>query len=298
MADNRSKKSSLGRGLSALLEEMGAPAAPGPMAADGGPAQLPLTAIAPSSTQPRRHFDELALSELADSIRLKGVLQPILVRAQTSGGYEIIAGERRWRAARMAGLQAIPAIIREMDDTDSFEAALIENVQRADLNPLEEAEGYDRLARTFGHTQDSIASLIGKSRSHIANLLRLLDLPAGARELVRSGVLSLGHAKAVLAAADPDALAADIAARGLNVRQAEAAARQSRGGATGRTARRGAPADGGRDPDLEALELQIGEATGLAVVIRSDGGRGTVTLAYDGLDQLDRNASRLSGAPF
>jgi len=305
MADNRSKKHSLGRGLSALLEEMGGPdpvSSAARPAETGATTQLPLSVIAPSATQPRRHFDAVALAELADSIRLKGILQPILVRSVPEGRYEIIAGERRWRAAGMAGLQVIPAIVREMDDTDSFEAALIENVQRSDLNPLEEAEGYGRLAREFGHTQDSIANLIGKSRSHIANLLRLLDLPAGARELVRTGALSLGHAKAVLAAADPEALAAEIAARGLNVRQAEAAARNSRSDSgAARDRRRGArrnDKDRALDPDLEALELQLVEATGSKVEIRSDGAGGTITFSYDGIEQLDRIVARFSAAGF
>ncbi|MFA7441029.1 MAG: ParB/RepB/Spo0J family partition protein [Sphingomonadaceae bacterium] len=265
-----------------------------PPAAVPTPPVLPLALIDPSATQPRRQFDEVALAELADSIRIKGVLQPILVRPMEGGRYEIVAGERRWRASQLAGLHDIPVIIRELGEGDSFEAALIENVQRADLNPLEEAEGYQRLIREFGHTQESIASLTGKSRSHIANLLRILDLPENGRSLVKMGLLSLGHAKAVLAAKEPELLAREIAERGLTVRQAETAARKSHD----TPHRRQAGDTSVRDADIEALELQMRDATGLAVSIAAKNNAGTVTLRFSDLDQLDMIVSRLGSGSF
>lgn len=298
MAQKPERKHGLGKGLSALLEEMGA-AASSPVAASAAasvhaPSSLPLALVDPSASQPRRQFDEVALAELADSIRIKGVLQPILVRPMEGGRYEIVAGERRWRASQLAGLHDIPVVIRELGEGDSFEAALIENVQRADLNPLEEAEGYQRLIREFHHTQESVASLTGKSRSHIANLLRILDLPENARSLVKMGLLSLGHAKAVLAARDPEILAREIAERGMTVRQAETAARRSHEA----TVSRPASASPARDADIEALELQLRDATGLAVGISAKNNSGTVTLRFSDLDQLDMIVSRLGNSAF
>lgn len=292
LAQKPQRKSGLGKGLSALLEEMGAPAATGVEAVSGQPSALPLGLIDPCVSQPRRHFDEAALAELADSIRIKGVLQPIMVRPAGNGRYEIVAGERRWRASQMAGLHDIPVVIREMQESDSFEAALIENIQRADLNPIEESEGYHRLVREFGHTQESIATLIGKSRSHIANLLRLMDLPDDARQLVKMGVLSLGHAKAVLGAKNPDLLARQIAEHGWTVRQAEVAARKSH-----EAPREKQPAPT-RNADIEALEIQMQDATGLDVRVAARGKAGTVTLKYGDLDQLDLIVQRLSGMQF
>lgn len=292
LAQKPQRKSGLGKGLSALLEEMGSPATAGVEAASGQPGALPLGLIDPCVSQPRRHFDEAALAELADSIRIKGVLQPIMVRPAGSGRYEIVAGERRWRASQMAGLHDIPVVIREMQESDSFEAALIENIQRADLNPIEESEGYHRLVREFGHTQESIATLIGKSRSHIANLLRLMDLPEDARQLVKMGVLSLGHAKAVLGAKNPELLARQIAEHGWTVRQAEVAARKSHEAPLEKQA------DPARNADIEALEIQMQDATGLDVRVAARGKAGTVTLKYGDLDQLDLIVQRLSGMQF
>lgn len=294
MTEKQPRKQGLGKGLSALLEEMGA-ARPVPHERADGPAtMLPVAVIAPSPTQPRRHFDEEALNELADSIRMKGILQPIIVRPRPDKGYEIVAGERRWRAAQLAGLHDIPVLIRDMTDSDSFEVALIENIQRADLNPVEEAEGYQQLARKFSHTQETIATLTGKSRSHIANLIRILDLPDAVRDSVRTGILSLGHAKALLAASDPAALAETVIARGMTVRQTEAAARASHQQPKPETTKPSA----GRDPDLEALEAQIEDATGLSVTIDTKGTAGTVRLRFSGLDQLDLIVARLSAAGF
>ncbi len=281
------KRGGLGRGLSALLEEMGSAPPAGPTEARSA-STLPVAAISPNPTQPRRLFDEAALNELADSIRIKGILQPILVRPSQDGRYEIVAGERRWRAAQMAGLHEIPVVIRDFSDADGFEAAIIENVQRTDLNPIEESQGYQRLIQEFGHTQEMVASVTGKARSHVANLLRLLDLPEDVQTLVKLGLLSLGHAKAVMQAKDPSALAKEIAAHGLTVRQAEDAARRSQGLTAPKP-----QSSSRRDPELDALEAQLGEALGIQVSIEARGKRGTVTLKFSDLDQLDTIIARL-----
>jgi ParB family chromosome partitioning protein len=283
------RRGGLGRGLSALLEEMGS-APPAATAEPRSASLLPLASISPNPTQPRRLFDEVALAELADSIRIKGVLQPILVRPAGDDRYEVVAGERRWRAAQMAGLHEIPVVIRTFSDIDGFEAAIIENVQRTDLNPIEESQGYQRLIQEFGHTQEMVSAVTGKARSHVANLLRLLDLPEDVQTLVKMGLLSLGHAKAVMQAKDPSALAKEIAAQGLTVRQAEEAARRSQGITAPKP-----QAASRRDPELDALEAQLGEALGLQVAIEARGKRGTVTLKFSDLDQLDTIIARLQG---
>ncbi|MGQ5702822.1 ParB/RepB/Spo0J family partition protein [Sandaracinobacteroides sp. A072] len=285
-------KKALGRGLSALLEEMG----PGPSSAETQQtSMLPVALIQPCANQPRRQFEEMAMSELADSIRVKGVLQPILVRPLDDGRYEIVAGERRWRASQMAGLHEIPVVVRPLSDMDSFEAALIENVQRADLNPLEEAQGYQRLVREYGHTQEMVAALTGKARSHVANLMRLLDLPEEAQEMLKTGSLSVGHAKAIMGATDPLALARMVVERGLTVRQAEELARKDGAG----RGRQGQPSKGGRprnkDSDLEALEAQLSDALGVQVLIDAKGSHGTVSIRFSDLDQLDSIIARLQG---
>lgn len=291
----------LGRGLSALMDELDArPAEATPARTTDVPetararetaSVLPVTLIDPNSRQPRRRFDPAALAELADSIRVKGVLQPLLVRPMASGRYEIVAGERRWRAAQMAGLHEVPVLIRNLVELDAFEAAIIENVQRTDLNPMEEAEGYQRLIRDFGHTQEMVALAVGKARSHVANLIRLMDLPESVQALVRDGELSLGHAKAVLGADEPEALARRIVAEGLTVRAAEAAARARRP-ATPRPAARRAHA---RSADVAALETHLSQALGLKVTIEGQGRRGVVKLAYSDLDQLDLIIGKLQG---
>lgn len=281
------KKSGLGRGLSALMEEMGST---GEMGERRGLSMLPLAAIEANPHQPRRSFREAELHELADSIRVKGVLQPILVRPAENGRYEIIAGERRWRASQMAGLHEIPVVVREFSEGDGFEAAIIENVQRIDLDPIEEASGYQRLIQEFGHTQEMVSALVGKARSHVANLLRLLDLPAEAQEMLRQGQLSVGHAKAVLQASDPMALASAIVERQMTVRQAEEAARKSHAEPRA-TIRRTAA----RDADVEMLEAQLEEALGLNVAIEARGGRGRVSIRFSDLDQLDLIVARLQG---
>ena len=289
------KKAGLGRGLSALMEEMGTTAAVERRDA----LLLPVAAIAPNSRQPRRHFDEQALAELADSIRVRGVLQPILVRPLADGRHEIVAGERRWRASQLAGLHEIPALLRPFTESDSFEVALIENVQRQDLNAVEEAEGYHRLTSEYHLTQQRVAELVGKSRSHVANLLRLVELPDDVLDLLRSGQLTFGHAKAILAAADPPALAAEAVARGWTVRQTEAAARRSHQPAApaagaqmaGASSNRQAP----KDADTEALEYQLSDTLGLPVAIEAVGGKGCLTIRFSDLDQLDAIIARLQG---
>lgn len=283
------KRGSLGKGLSALMDEMEA-AAPQAEAVQRGPQLLPVAAIVPNPNQPRRSFDEVALNELADSIRIKGLLQPILVRPAGDGRWEIVAGERRWRACQIAGLHEMPVVVRDFSDIDGFEAAIIENVQRADLNILEEAQGYQKLIRDYGHTQEMVSAVTGKSRSHVGNLIRLLDLPDDVQSLVRMGVLTLGHAKVLLQAKDPVALARRIAADGMNVRQAEEAARRSLVEARG-----GKPpiSQAKRDHELEVLEATLSDHLGLKVAIEARGRRGAVTVKFSDLDQLDLIVAKL-----
>ncbi|MBW8270455.1 ParB/RepB/Spo0J family partition protein [Caldovatus aquaticus] len=282
----------LGMGLSALIgdappAEADRPGAAGP-ATSGGQRTLPIESLEPGPFQPRGPVEPEALAELAASIREHGVLQPILVRPKpgTAGTYQIIGGERRWRAAQAAGLHEVPVTIRDLGDREAMAAALVENLQRQDLNALEEAEGYSRLIEEFGLTQDALGKAVGKSRSHIANTLRLLGLPATVREMLRKGQLTAGHARAILVARDPEKLAAAVVARGLSVRQTEALA----------AAKPRQPAEAGgagdrrqeRDPDIARLEQDLTERLGLRVTIqaRSRGG-GQLTIAYRTLDQLD-----------
>jgi len=292
------KATGLGRGLSALLDD--ATRIPRSDHQDhgrpGGVSEVEVGRIRPNPHQPRRHFDEEALDELARSIADKGVLQPILLRRVGDEGLEIIAGERRWRAAQRAQLHHIPAIVRDLDDAATAEVALIENVQRADLSAIEEADGYRQLIATYAHSQEDVARLVGKSRSHVANLLRLLDLPEEVREMLLRGDISMGHARAIATAPDPAALARRIVAEGLSVRQAEALGR-------GDKPSRPKPANGngpGRpvDADLAALERQLGDLTGLKVRVAHGQGGGTVALHYSTLDQLDMICQRLSGEPI
>jgi ParB family chromosome partitioning protein len=295
----------LGRGLSALLEEADAPAHAGVAEAPrSGALEVPIELLRRNPDQPRRHFDETELADLAASIREKGVLQPILVRpvASIPGEYQIVAGERRWRAAQLAGLRAIPVLVRELDDLDVLEIGIIENVQRTDLNPLEEALAYKALIDRFGRTQDVVARVVGKSRSHVANALRLLALPEAVREHLAAGRLSAGHARAIATSPDPADLARTVIDRDLSVRQAEALSRQAQAGAdtapkAPRAGGRGkAPRAGGRgkSPDTLALEEDISDALGLAVQVDDQGGRGAVTIRYETLEQLDHLCQRLT----
>ncbi|MES1201199.1 MAG: ParB/RepB/Spo0J family partition protein [Pseudomonadota bacterium] len=265
-------------------------------AVDGGPRGLPIDLVSRNPNQPRKHFDEAELSELADSIRTHGVLQPILVRPIGEGRYEIVAGERRWRAAQRAGLHAIPAVIRELDEVEILEIGIIENVQRTDLNPIEEAQGYQALIDRFGRTQQDIADAVGKSRPHIANMLRLLALPNEIMEMVRDQRLSAGHARAILTAPDPRVLAAKAVSEGLNVREVERLAQQAKDERHGPRVT-SAPAAPVKDADTVALERSLSEALGLAVTITDKAGQGgEMKISYRTLEQLDDVIRRLRGS--
>lgn len=284
-------RSGLGRGLNALMGDLAReePVGAGKDGASPGVRSLPVGSLTPHPGQPRRHFDEAALEELAQSIAQRGVLQPIVVRPHGTG-YQIVAGERRWRAAQRARLHEVPVIVRTFDDTETLEVALVENIQRQDLNAIEEAEAYHRLIDEFGHTQDALGKLVNKSRSHIANLLRLLELPKGVQERVVTGGLTMGHARALIGAPDVEALADQIVARGLSVRDTERLARASK--IETKSAKGGG---NGRDPDLAALEHQLGDLLGLVVRVSHGAKGGTLTLSYSTLDQLDMVCQRLTG---
>ena len=285
----------LGRGLSALLGEQVAESAPvDGAAAPSGVLMAPIESLQPNPDQPRKIFDRDDLEELAASIRDKGVLQPILVRThpKEDGVWQIIAGERRWRAAQMARLTEAPVIVKEMDDVAVFEVAIIENVQRSDLNPLEEADAYRMLMERFGRTQDAVAGVVGKSRSHVANTLRLLQLPEEVLQHVRTGKLSAGHARALITAPNPAALAGQIVAEGLNVRQAEALARRAAEGPKGRKPG-AAAANSQGSADVAALEQDLADALGLKVQLADRGGKGELTISYGTLEQLDDLCRRL-----
>ncbi len=284
-----SKRRNLGRGLSALFGEESEDIA----AHDRErPAKtVPVELLRAGRFQPRRRFDDDALRALADSIREKGVLQPLLVRRHpdAANAYEIIAGERRWRAAQLAQLHEVPVVVREFNDREALEIALVENIQREDLSALEEAEGYRRLMEEFSHTQEALAKAVGKSRSHVANMMRLLSLPDAVRQLVETGALSAGHARALLNAADPAGLAREIVRRGLNVRQAERLAQ------AGKTARRGAAPV--KDADTVALERDLANLLGLKVTVSFAPRGGALTIHYRTLEQLDDVLRRLHHNP-
>jgi ParB family chromosome partitioning protein len=289
-APARKRPSGLGRGLSSLLGEVSQEA---PVTGGGpraGIQMMPVASLEPHPDQPRRHFDEEKLAELAESIRARGLIQPIVVRPH-GHNYQIVAGERRWRAAQRAQLHEVPVIIREFDDAETLEVALLENIQRQDLNAIEEAEGYQRLIAEFGHTQEALGRLVHKSRSHIANLLRLLDLPETVRAMVATGSLSMGHARAIVTAADPEAMAREVVERDLSVRDTE---KMVRAGRQPRE-RQGRLEYKGSHADIAALERQLGDILGLKVAIKHQGAAGNVTLAYSSLDQLDMICQRLSG---
>lgn len=267
------------------------PAAPG----EGGPLSIAIDLVQRNPQQPRKHFDEGDLEELANSIRTHGVLQPILVRPIHAGRFEIVAGERRWRAAQRAGLHTIPAVVRELNEVDVLEIAIVENVQRTDLNPIEEAQGFQALIDRFGRTQEEVADAVGKSRPHIANMLRLLKLPDDLQEMVRDGRLSSGHARAILTAPDPRGLAQRAIKEGLNVRDVERLAQQAKEEKHGP---RATSASDSKSADTRALEQSLSNALGLDVTISEKGGAGEVKVSYKTLDQLDDVIRRLRGASF
>jgi len=291
------RKKGLGRGLSHLFGEAEAAyrTTETPEASIAPANVLPIEFLRPGRFQPRRHFDEAALDELAGSIRVHGLLQPILVRPieGEKDAYEIVAGERRWRAAQRAERHEVPVIIQALSDSQALEIALIENLHRRDLTALEEAEGYERLIDEFKHSHDELGKLVGKSRSHVANMLRLLALPNQVKTMLQSGELTAGHARALLTAPDPEALAKSVVLRGLSVRATERLANLAKA-APQKPSGRTAPSGGKKNADLMALERDLSERLGLVVLIESRGAGGSLNIAYKTLDQLDDVIERLS----
>ncbi len=290
--NTQNRQRGLGRGLSALMADV---------AVDGQSAapdrrelrRIPIDRIEANPDQPRRAFDEAALADLAASVREKGVIQPLVVRPHPGRGehFQIVAGERRWRAAQLAQLHELPAIVRDFDDREVIEVAIIENVQRSNLNPIEEAAGYRQLIERFGHTQERLSEALGKSRSHIANLLRLLGLPQEIQDMVIVGKLTAGHARALITATDPLALAQQVVTRQLSVRETERLAKNAV------PTPRERPQPPTKDADTAALESDLAAATGLKVSIdhRTDG-TGTLTVRYRSLEQLDDLCQRIANA--
>ncbi|MCG5237654.1 ParB/RepB/Spo0J family partition protein [Xanthobacter oligotrophicus] len=302
MADEQ--RSRLGRGLAALIGEMEPQAAPAARsgAGRGGPRRVPIEHVRPNPRNPRRTFLEEGLEDLTASIREKGIIQPIVVRQLNgSDSFEIVAGERRWRAAQRAALHEVPVVVLELSDREALEVAIIENVQRADLNPVEEAQGYESLMGEFDYNQNDLARIIGKSRSHIANTLRLLKLPAGVKTYLADGRLSAGHARALLACADPERMAKDVVEKGLTVRDVEALSKartaltaapvKGQVAPTGKASKGGAPER--KSADSRALEKRLGDVLGLSVDIEGKGEAGELRIRYKSLDQLDEVCRRL-----
>jgi len=291
------KKRGLGRGLSALMADVSEPdkGASASLTADQN---IPIEQIHPNPNQPRKRFESAPLDDLVASIKEKGVLQPLIVRP-SGDGYEIVAGERRWRAAQQAQLHSLPVLVRDFSDTEVLEVAIIENIQRADLNPVEEAAGYRQLMDRFGHTQEKMAEALGKSRSHIANLLRLLQLPPSVQSYLADGTLSAGHARALITAEDPEGLARKVISGGLSVRETEALVKKA--GQAGSEnifsgeRKKKAPV---KDADTRALESDLSAATGVKVSLthKPDGESGHLTLHYETLEQLDDLCRKLSGS--
>ena len=307
-AIGRKRPTGLGRGLNALLGEAGREEplvrrdanGEGQASAMLGLKSLPLADIRPHPGQPRRYFDEEALDDLARSISQRGVIQPVIVRPRKGGGYELVAGERRWRAAQRARLHEIPAIVRELSDPDTFALALIENIQREDLNPVEEAEAYQRLVGDQGYSPVEVARMVDKSRSHIANLMRLLALPQPVLKMVADRSLSMGHARALINVSDAETIAAEVVDRGLSVREVEKLVRRTRSAATDksdRAAREKVGSASGGNADIAAVERHLEDLLGLKVKITADANQrsGSVTVRYSNLDQLDLICQRLSG---
>lgn len=284
MSEDVSKRR-LGRGLAALIGEMDQPVPVGETRQTINPDRtIPIEFVARSPKNPRRYFDEAELQDLAGSIRQHGIVQPVVVRTIGSDRYEIIAGERRWRAAQLAGLVEIPVIVRDVDDRTALELAIVENVQRADLNPLEEALGYDQLIAEHGYTQNDLGEIIGKSRSHVANSLRLLKLPDPVRDMLADGSLSAGHARALVSTPDPVALAKTIAQKGLSVRDAEKLAQNH---IRAQQAPASTEVRESKDSDTIALERSLSDRLGLSVSINHKGGGGQLKINYKTLDQLE-----------
>ncbi len=295
--DKKQERRGLGRGLSALMADVNLTAAP-----DGSPgprraeATVAVELLFPNPDQPRRDFSPESLADLAASLRQKGVIQPLIVRPRAGGdGYEIVAGERRWRAAQIAQLHELPVLVRDLTDAEVLEVAIIENIQRADLNPIEEALAFRQLMDRFGHTQERLAEALSKSRSHIANLLRLLHLPDEVQAHLRSGALSAGHARALITTPNPADLARRVIAGGLSVRETEKLAQS----AIGPTNRRRTSRSEGKDADTRALEADLSANLQMAVTISHDPGNGggSISVRYRTLDDLDLLCRALSLIP-
>ncbi len=287
-------RSRLGRGLAALIGDVGDES---PVERPRGQRRLPTGALRPNARNPRRAFANTELDELVASLRERGIIQPIVVRAVrgVADGYEIVAGERRWRAAQRAGLHEVPVVVIEATDAEALQLAIIENVQRADLNPLEEAEGYRALMDEFGNSQEEIARIVGKSRSYVANTLRLLKLSDAVKAYIHSGKLTAGHARMLVGEPNAEELAEEIVARELNVRQVEAMARE-RAGKSGKKSANGRKARGStaKTADMLAFEKRVSDATGLVVSIDHHDDHGTLTIRYRSLEQLDDLVQRLA----
>jgi ParB family chromosome partitioning protein len=289
-------QSRLGRGLAALIGDVGQESSVAPekgRSASGPPRRVAIEFLRANPRNPRKSFSEAELSELASSIKERGVIQPIVVRSKRSepNTYEIIAGERRWRAAQRAGLHEVPIALIEATDEEALQFAIIENVQRADLNAVEEGEGYLSLMEEFGHSQEQVAQIVGKSRPHVANTVRLLKLPDAVKQLVRAGTLSAGHARLLVGHARAEEIATEIVAHGLNVRQVEALMREDAAPAAGGAKTASAPLR--KDPNIAALEKRVSDALGLQVAIDAKGEKGTLRIHYSDLDQLDEVLRKL-----
>ncbi|MCB1532236.1 MAG: ParB/RepB/Spo0J family partition protein [Alphaproteobacteria bacterium] len=298
MSEANPKNRGLGRGLNALFEDdeeftgVGEPSAP----AGKGGLKVGIELLEQSRFQPRKMFDDESLSELADSIKAHGLLQPILVRETDEGRYEIIAGERRWRAAQRAQLHDVPIIVKELTDVEALEIALIENLQREDLNPVDEAMGYQRLMKEYSYTQEQLAESLGKSRPYIANMVRLLNLPDVVLAYLERGDLTAGHARALVTAKDPESLAREVVSQGLSVRETERLAAEA-AGKPAKASKGSSSSDGGyqKDVDTLALEKDLSDHLGMRVSIDSkDGESGKVSISFKSLDQLDDVLKKLS----
>lgn len=297
-SSDHGKRTNLGRGLAALFGEENEDYAS--LDRVRSTKSVPIEHLHPGRYQPRQHFDEDAVAALAESIRAQGILQPILVRRhpERASEFEIVAGERRWRAAQKAQLHEVPVLIRELTDAESLELAIVENVQRQDLTPIEEAEGYRRLLEEFQHTQDDLAKVLGKSRSHIANTLRLLTLPESVKAMVMEGTLTAGHARTLVGSDLAEDLAAEIVGKGLNVRQAERLVQAAKAGPKAKASHQAASRqEHAKDSDTIALERDLTALLGLKVSIRFHGDGGSLTIHYKTLDQLDDVLHRLNQMP-
>ncbi|PPR11043.1 MAG: Chromosome-partitioning protein ParB [Alphaproteobacteria bacterium MarineAlpha11_Bin1] len=304
MSDENSRPRQLGRGLEALFGDQksslsatsAAPASPGGREADArGMRVVPIARLIPNPLQPRRHFDDVALGELTESIREQGILQPLIVRPvrNSENTFEIVAGERRWRAAQLAKAHEAPVIVRDFSDAEALAVALIENIQRDELSPLEEAKALARLSKDFGKTQEQVARVVGKSRSHVANMMRLLYLPKKVQEMLEDGRLTVGHARAILSAQDPTRLALKIVTDGLSVRQTELLGKKSRDKRAGKSSFVGRKRPIPSDTDTQAIERELSNGLGAKVEITFDGTGGYLRVKYQSLEQFEDIVDRL-----